>query len=57
MGLKTNKQVPMPKKQPSYNEMFYEIRDALCSNGLTASVADFLADLAVRVKKLEDKNR
>ena len=38
----------------SEQQVFDEIHSALCGNGLTNEVANFLADLAIRVRRLEN---
>lgn len=38
-----------------YNKMHDEIYAALCANHCTGAVADFLADLAIRVHRMEDQ--
>jgi hypothetical protein len=47
----------MAEKEPTaeeyYQKMSDEIHEALCANHMNSAVADFLTDLAIRVRKLE----
>lgn len=36
-------------------QMYNDIHAALCANGFNTDTANFLADLAMRVRKLEEK--
>jgi hypothetical protein len=42
-----------PTAEEFYQKMFDDIHAACCSNRTTNEMANFLADLAVRVTKLE----
>lgn len=42
-----------PDQEEFYTKMYNDIHAALCANHLTSAVADFLAQLAVRIEKLE----
>jgi hypothetical protein len=45
---------PKEPTEQEYNQKMYDgIHAALCANHMTSAVADFLADLAIRVKRIE----
>lgn len=43
----------MEKPTPTEKQVGDEIHAALCSNGVTSTVADWLVDLALRVRRME----